>query len=228
MFRALSKVATSTAKLSWVLAGLAGLVGAAAFLHSAGYFVTFMTGNTERLVLGYFAGKPGLAVAAVLLLSSFVLGVLAASVGRRRWWGARPYAVTTLTTLCLGFAAVIDIIWSGMSSEDVLLGPLLLVAFGIGALNTVFQRDGEVSIPVSYMTGTVVKLGQGIERHISGGDATEWLGYFLLYMSFGVGAAIGGVLGLLIGGAPMLAVACLIAAVVTIYTMSHAEKYGDA
>ncbi|MGV7750382.1 DUF1275 family protein, partial [Mycobacterium kansasii] len=39
------------ARLSWLLAGMAGMVGAVAFLHSAGYFVTFMTGNTERAVL---------------------------------------------------------------------------------------------------------------------------------------------------------------------------------
>lgn len=34
------------ARLSWILAGLAGVLGAAAFTHSAGYFVTFMTGTT--------------------------------------------------------------------------------------------------------------------------------------------------------------------------------------
>ena len=42
------EVFNSHARLSWVLAGLAGLVGAAAFTNTAGYFVTFMTGNTER------------------------------------------------------------------------------------------------------------------------------------------------------------------------------------
>ena len=47
-------------------------------------------------------------------------------------------------------------------------------------MNTSFVRDGEVSIPLSYVTGTLVKLGQGIERHLSGGVAAAWLGYFLL------------------------------------------------
>ena len=42
------------ARLSWLLSWLAGMIGAVAFLHSAGYFVTFMTGNTERAVLGWF------------------------------------------------------------------------------------------------------------------------------------------------------------------------------
>ena len=32
----------------WLLAALAGVLGATAFTHSAGYFVTFMTGNAQR------------------------------------------------------------------------------------------------------------------------------------------------------------------------------------
>ena len=51
------------ARLSWILSGLAGMVGAVAFLHSAGYFVTFMTGNTERAVVGHFGHPEGKEVA---------------------------------------------------------------------------------------------------------------------------------------------------------------------
>ncbi|HKI41699.1 MAG TPA: DUF1275 family protein, partial [Mycobacterium sp.] len=47
------EVFNSESRLSWVLAGLAGVLGATAFTHSAGYFVTFMTGNAQRAVLGY-------------------------------------------------------------------------------------------------------------------------------------------------------------------------------
>ncbi|WP_368730893.1 hypothetical protein, partial [Siccibacter turicensis] len=35
-----------------MLAALAGILGATAFTHSAGYFVTCMTGNSQRAVLG--------------------------------------------------------------------------------------------------------------------------------------------------------------------------------
>ncbi len=35
----------SEARLAWVLAALAGVLGATAFTHSEGYFVTFMTGT---------------------------------------------------------------------------------------------------------------------------------------------------------------------------------------
>jgi uncharacterized membrane protein YoaK (UPF0700 family) len=213
-------------RLSWVLAGLAGLVGAAAFTHTAGYFVTFMTGNTERAVLGYFRNESGVAVAAALLLGSFVLGVVVAMWCRRRYWSTHPHNVTVLTTVCLAVATVIDQTLDGFWAANVDLGPIALVAFGVGALNTSFVKNGEVSVPLSYVTGTLVKLGQGIERHLSGGSAADWLGYFLLYVSFVVGAAIGGALSKVLGGAVMLGVATVVCLLTTLYTRLHAVKHG--
>ena len=58
----------SEARLSWVLAALAGMLGATAFTHSAGYFVTFMTGNAQRAVLGYFRDDVVLSITAGLLV----------------------------------------------------------------------------------------------------------------------------------------------------------------
>lgn len=92
----------SETRLSWVLAALAGLVGAVAFTHSAGYFVTFMTGNTERAALGYFRDQPWLAMTATLLLAAFVAGVVVASLCRRHLWVAHPHGPTVLTALSLG------------------------------------------------------------------------------------------------------------------------------
>jgi uncharacterized membrane protein YoaK (UPF0700 family) len=214
------------ARLSWVLAALAGLVGAAAFTHTEGYFVTFMTGNTERAVLGHFRGESGMAFAAAGLLGSFVLGVVVAMWCRRRYWSAHPHSVTVLTTVCLGAATVLDQVDYGFGADEVTFGPIALVAFAIGALNTSFVKNGEVSVPLSYVTGTAVKLGQGIERHLSGGSAADWLGYFLLYVSFVLGAVLGGVLSRVMGGAAMLATATVVCAVTTVYTRMHALSYG--
>jgi uncharacterized membrane protein YoaK (UPF0700 family) len=214
------------ARLSWVLAALAGLVGAAAFTHTAGYFVTFMTGNTERAVLGYFRHESALAVAAALLLGSFLLGVIVAMWCRRRYWSTHPHNVTVLTTACLALATLIDQVLDGLWAANVNLGPIVLVAFGIGALNTSFVKNGEVSVPLSYVTGTVVKLGQGIERHISGGSAADWLGYFLLYLSFVLGAVLGGALSKVLGGSVMLGVATGVCLITTLYTRLHSARHG--
>lgn len=205
----------SEARLSWILAGLAGLLGAAAFTHSSGYFVTFMTGNTERAFLGFFHNEQWLAVGAVLLLASFVGGVVTASSCRRHLWVSHPHGATVLTTIALVTSTVVDLVMRGWAADDVAFVPILFVAFGIGALNTSFVRAGEVSIPLSYVTGTLVKMGQGIERHISGGHAGDWLGYFLLWAGFAGGAILGGLISVVVSGSQMLlaaTVACAITA----------------
>jgi len=215
------------ARLSWVLAALAGLIGAAAFTHTAGYFVTFMTGNTERAVLGYFHDEPDLAVAAALLMVSFLAGVVLSSWCRRHYWSGHPHGPTLLTTLSLALASVLDaIIYWMTSATNIDLIPILLVAFGVGALNTSFVKDGEVSVPLSYVTGTLVKMAQGIERHISGGDYADWLGYFLLYTAFCAGALLGGLLSLLVAGWAMLITATVVCLITTCYTYLHLDRHG--
>jgi uncharacterized membrane protein YoaK (UPF0700 family) len=216
----------SEARLSWVLAALAGLIGAAAFMHTAGYFVTFMTGNTERAVLGYFHDEPDMALAATGLLLSFLAGVVVASWCRRRYWSGHPHGATLLTTVCLALASVIDILEYRRGIEPIGLLPIMLVAFGVGALNTSFVQNGEVSVPLSYVTGTLVKMGQGIERHLSGGDYADWLGYFLLYTGFVLGALLGGLLSLLVAGWAMLITATVVCLLVTGFTYLHLDRHG--
>lgn len=207
-----------------MLAVLAGVLGATAFSHSAGYFVTFMTGNAQRAVLGFFRGDVALSVTATLLLLCFVAGVVIASVCRRHFWVAHPHGPTVLTTLSLVAATVLDVIDEGWEESFLDFPPIMLVVFGIGALNTSFVKDGEVSVPLSYVTGTLVKMGQGIERHIAGGNASDWLGYFLLFASFAFGAAVGGGISLVVNGTAMLVVASVVCALTTGYTYFHQDR----
>ncbi|WP_280330581.1 YoaK family protein [Nocardia wallacei] len=204
-------------RLSAVLSILAGFVGAAAYTHSAGYFVTFMTGNTERAILGNFLGDYTLAGGALALIGCFVVGVIVASVFRRHLWRNHPHGATVLATVALLLAAVIDRV---LTHHDRNLGltPILFVAFGMGALNTSFVKNGEVSVPLTYVTGTLVKLAQGIERHLAGGTARDWLGYAVLYFSFALGGVIGGLVSLVVDGRDMLYTAVVASALVSAYT----------
>ena len=214
----------SEARLSYVLAALAGVLGAAAFTHSAGYFVTFMTGNAQRAVLGYFRDDVVLSISAGLLIVAFVSGVVVSSVCRRHLWVAHPHGPTVLTTLSLFAATVVDIFDLGWDQNELDFPPVFLVAFGIGALNTSFVKDGETSVPLSYVTGTLVKMGQGIERHIAGGHLSDWLGYFLLFASFILGATVGGGISLVVNGTGMLVVASAVCAATTGYTYFHQDR----
>ncbi len=207
-----------------MLAALAGVLGATAYTHSAGYFVTFMTGNAQRAVLGYFRGDVWLSISAGLLLVCFVVGVVVASVCRRYLWVAHPHGPTVLTTFSLFAATAVDVIDEGWEENFLDFAPIMLVVFGVGALNTSFVKDGEVSVPLSYVTGTLVKMGQGIERHIAGGKASDWLGYFLLFASFVVGATVGGFISLVVNGTWMLVVASAVCALTTGYTYFHSDR----
>jgi uncharacterized membrane protein YoaK (UPF0700 family) len=129
-----------------------------------------------------------------------------------------------LATFSLVAATGLDIVIGRWDQNQLDFMPILLVVFGIGALNTSFVKDGEVSIPISYVTGTLVKMGQGIERHIAGGKVTDWLGYFLLFASFVLGATMGGCISLVVTKTQMLAVAAVICALTTCYTYFHSDR----
>ncbi|WP_156687661.1 YoaK family protein [Mycobacterium sp. Marseille-P9652] len=220
-----SETFNSEARLSWVLAVVAGVLGAISFTHSQGYFVVFMTGNAQRAVLSYFTHQPWLAASAALLMVSFVTGVVVASVCRRHFWVNHPHGPTVLTTISLLIATGLDVIDEGWEENFLDFAPILVLAFANGALNTSFVKNGEVSVPLSYVTGTIVKMGQGIERHIAGaGKVDDWLGYFLLLASFMLGAAVGGFISVVTNGTWMLVMATAVCALTTAYTYFHQDR----
>jgi uncharacterized membrane protein YoaK (UPF0700 family) len=147
-----------------------------------------------------------------------------ASVCRRHLWVAHPHGPTVLTTFSLLAATVADVLDEGWEENFLDFAPIVLVVFGVGALNTSFVKDGEVSVPLSYVTGTLVKMGQGIERHLAGGTAGDWLGYFLLFASFVVGATAGGFISLVVNGTWMLVVASVVCSLTTAYTYFHSDR----
>ncbi|SKR01252.1 putative transmembrane protein [Mycobacteroides abscessus subsp. massiliense] len=219
------------ARLSWLLSALAGMIGAVAFLHSAGYFVTFMTGNSERAVLAWYpvSAEKHIAgagpVAAILMIALFLLGVTVAAYCRRRFWKSHPHGTTVLTAVGLLAAAIVDFVREGFTDRDVSVGAMLIVAFSVGTLNTSFCKKGEVSIPLSYVTGTLVKMGQGLERHMFGGGSIyDWLTYVTLYAAFLFGAAVGGVLGSVTTGPQTLLAAGLLCAGTAIITFFRTDR----
>ncbi len=57
------------------------------------------------------------------------------------------------------------------------------MAMAMGAENIVFERNGEVSIGVTYMTGSLVKLGQRMVVALLGTDRLGWVPYLYLWLS---------------------------------------------
>jgi uncharacterized membrane protein YoaK (UPF0700 family) len=65
------------------------------------------------------------------------------------------------------------------------------MVLAMGAENAVFERDGEVHIGLTYMTGTLVKLGQHLTRALTGGPRWGWRPYLLLWLGLTAGATTG-------------------------------------
>ena len=169
--------------LAILLAMLAGFVDAIGFLELGGLFVSFMSGNSTRLAVDALQGSM-IAVQAGSLILLFVLGVVTGSMltpiagVRRKVWA--------LAVMSLLLFVALFVEWLGLGR--LATGAL---AMAMGCANTVFQRDGEVSIGVTYMTGTLVKLGQRIAEALLGGDRTAWLPYLLLWSALMIGAIAG-------------------------------------
>ena len=165
------------------LAVLSGFVDALGFLKLGGMFVSFMSGNTTRMAVGATTSVDG-SLFAGALIAAFMSGVMAgtAIVGAAGRW--RKQAVLAFVCMMLTLACLVEMLFGSVVAT-------LLMASGMGAANTVFQRDGEVSVGVTYMTGTLVKLGQHLTLALSGGAKLAWIPYFSLW----IGLVAGGVAG---------------------------------
>ena len=167
------------------LSTLAGYVDAIGFLALGGFFVSFMSGNSTRLSVG-IATRSEDGVVAGGLIAAFVLGVMAASFVSRSAKDRRPTKILTLVCLLLAAGA-------GLAALGAKPAALAAVAMAMGAENAVFEHEGEVTIGVTYMTGTLVKLGQRLTAALLGGDRFGWVPYLLLWLGL-VAGAVGGAL----------------------------------
>ncbi|WP_231386801.1 DUF1275 family protein [Gordonia polyisoprenivorans] len=179
--------------LAAVLAALAGATGAAAWLYSAGWYVTFMTGNTERMVLEHYRGAHQLGLTALATVVAFCSGVVVAPVTRiplrcKARHGAPVLSATSMEAVLVWDSAITT------TDQDHGAGPVLCPAFGLGALKTSISRKGEVVMPPSYVAGILVTIGRGASLHLAGVKRWGWVAHVTTYAGFLSGASIGGAL----------------------------------
>ena len=170
-------------RLAISLATLAGYVDAVGFIEAGGYFVSFMSGNTTRLGVD-LATNPHTALLPLSLIASFTFGAFvgalaAASAPRRR------------KTLSLGIAAALLLLANLLQLFTTELCFLAACAMAMGALNNAFSREGEVQVGVTYFTGALVRLAQGLAQRLRGQDARRHGGYGLLWLGLALGSFAG-------------------------------------
>lgn len=172
-----------TRVLAACLTSLAGYVDALGFMALGGFFVSFMSGNSTRLAVGLAEAAPSAAKAAGLV-GLFILGVVLGSLVGRRAGRLRRPMVLILVALLLAASAVL----AGVASTWISAVPM---AVAMGAENAVFESDGEVRVGLTYMTGTLVKVGHRAAAAMAGGPPWAWVPYLLLWGGLVAGATLG-------------------------------------
>jgi uncharacterized membrane protein YoaK (UPF0700 family) len=171
--------------LALALALLAGFIDATGFVANGKYFVSFMSGNTTRFSVDLATDRAS-AIVPALLIVGFLAGVTLGALLARRAGRWRKTAVIGLTTgLVLSSAT-----GRATGAEAVFLGAS---ALAMGAINNTFSRETHVAIGLTYMTGALVRFGQGLAAWLCGEVREGWFFNILLWVSLAFGA-VGGAL----------------------------------
>ncbi len=178
--------------LAFAIAGLAGFVDATGYLAADRYFVSFMSGNTTRLGVDLVTDTSRAVIPALLILGfvgAVTVGALLADIAGNY----RKTAVIGISALLIAASAFAKV----MGFASLFLACLLLA---MGVLNNAFRRDGEVAVGLTYMTGALVRFGQGLAAWLRGHARTGWLSNLALWISLATGAVGGALAATLVPG----------------------------
>ncbi len=172
--------------LACALSALAGYVDGIGFIHLGGLFVSFMSGNSTRLGVALADGQYHGAAEAMGLIALFVVGAAAGSLiafGKGRY---RQSLILLVEALLLAVAAGCYMLgWPATAIAAIVLA--------MGLENSVFQIGGGAGIGLTYMTGALVKVGQGLASALTGGARWSWLPNLLLWAALVAGSLLGAI-----------------------------------
>ncbi len=126
--------------------------------------MSFMSGNTTMLGMALGGGGLARSAAIALLIGMFMVGAAAGEVlfnvaGRFRE-AAVPFVVSVLLCVPLAIPG-----WTALA-----------FALAMGGLNAAMSRVGNASVSLTYVTGALVKFGQGAGNWLTGRRADlSWL-----------------------------------------------------
>jgi uncharacterized membrane protein YoaK (UPF0700 family) len=199
------------------LSAVAGYVDAIGFLKLGGFFVSFMSGNSTRLGVGLATGRWDMAGTALMLIGLFVAGVVVGALVARKAGEERRSTILAFEAALLTAAAAL--ISAGFDTAGV-----AAMVLAMGAENAVFQRNGDVGVGLTYMTGALVKAGQRIAATLTGGDRWAWAPYALLWAGLSLGGALGAAAYLRLGVLALWAAAVVVAILATVQVWRERAK----
>lgn len=168
--------------LAVLLVGVAGFVDAVGFLELKHLFVSYMSGNTTQFAVAAAQGAGAGAKLAGGVVALFVAGVVAGRLLGRAAGSWRRSAILAVEAILLGLAA----------ASASFPARIALIVLAMGMQNAVLRRAGGVKVSLTYVTGTLVSLGEKIADALIGAERPlAWLSELLLWSGLVLGAAVG-------------------------------------
>lgn len=205
-------------------AAIAGCVDAIGFLKLGGLFVSYMGGTSTQAAVFLILRDQGRLASALTLVTLFVAGAL---VGGMVAWAAAARgrsAMLALVAVLLG-AATLAVL---LDQTGVAIG---LTVLAMGVQNAVAHRIGAVEVGATFVTGILVRLGEGLAQALTRQRRSDaWAPYLLLWLSLVAGGAAGALvyarIGVLALAAP--AAAALLLAVSEARRAPHVAIQGSS
>ena len=175
--------------LAGLFAALAGMVDVIGYLHLNGLFVSYMSGNSTQLAAALGQGNLAAAGAIGKLVAFFVLGAAAGQM-------LAGFTGEWRMSWVLGGVAVLLTIAALLATAP---EPMV---FAMGALNASMHRAGNVPVSLTFVTGVLVRFGQGLGDFLTRRSRDlKWLAQAVPWLGVIAGAIIGSAAFMRIGEA---------------------------
>ena len=146
-------------------------------------FVSFMSGNTTMLGQAINEGDMRRCGVFLGVIGCFVAGAAVGTI-QAEWTGRRHAAAVGFLVAVLLVASAVAPAWA-----------TAFMVLAMGALNASMTQIGQASVSLTYVTGTLVKVGQGIGKAVCGkaqgfGWALQGVMWLFLLAGATAGAAL--------------------------------------
>jgi len=146
------------ATLVFALAMVAGYVDGYGLLAFS-TFLSFMSGNTTQTGANLGRADLALAIPSAVAIGAFLMGIFAGNL--RGGAGRHDRSDDYLVLAGVGFMLVLGCVglWLRWLTWPTHLPAIALIAFAMGIMNTTFSRIGNEPVNLTFVTGTLNKIG---------------------------------------------------------------------
>lgn len=201
--------------LAVALTAVAGWVDAIGYLRLGHFFVAFMSGDTTKLAVSVVRGNWSRAMDAGAIVALFVAGVVSGRIvfTSLEHWG-RP-GVLTIEALLLALAGVLG------APTEAAVG---LMVLAMGVQNAAIDKEHAAGLGLSYVTGTLVSLGDKVADALRGRrERWAWAPNLFHWCGLALGATCGALAYREWGTSALLAPAVITAALAVVTATAHAR-----